>query len=277
MAERRTVRRHSPGMNTRCHDLDVNAPAPADGSGRPTPPTPPRVAARSSRRVIGGLVAVLALVGLAAFVVAVLPRWWAHRVGEAADGRFSTAIWLGLSVGLVATALPLAVFARAFGRRRADGDDGGPPTPSASRDGDRGGAAAPAADAGPGTAVTVPVPATIPAPEGEGRAKVRRAWGGRSLRRRVALLVTGVVLAGPNLLTLGIELGNGSAAHAADRTLDVQAPGFRGATAVGAALALALMILLAVLVRSRRRRGEELRQVRRQLEEARRPAGERSS
>ncbi|MFN8075992.1 MAG: hypothetical protein U0Q15_11300 [Kineosporiaceae bacterium] len=170
---------------------------------------------RSARWVIGGLVAVLALAGLGLFCVAVLPRWWAHRVGDAADGRFSTAIWLGLSLGVVATALPLLLLARALRRH------------------------------------------------------------GRGWRRRAVLLVAAVLVAAPNLVTLGIELGNGRAAHAADRTLDVEAPGFRGATLVGSLAAAVLVATLLVLLRSRRRRGEELRRVRAELEEARRaPSGD---
>ena len=38
---------------------------------------------------------------------------------------------------------------------------------------------------------------------------------------------------GPNLLTLGIAIGSGHAAHAGERTLDVDAPGFRGASLAG--------------------------------------------
>ena len=78
--------------------------------------------------------------------------------------------------------------------------------------------------------------------------------------------IVALVLALPNLFTLGIVLGSGDAAHAGERTLDVEAPGFRNATLAGAALALlgilALEYLLAGRRRSRRRLeelGEELR------------------
>lgn len=55
-----------------------------------------------------------------------------------------------------------------------------------------------------------------------------RAWA------RITMLVLAVALAVPNLLTLAIVLGNGSGAHAGDRVMDVDAPGFRFGTAVGA-------------------------------------------
>ena len=49
-----------------------------------------------------------------------------------------------------------------------------------------------------------------------------------------------VLLAIPNLLTLGIVLGVGNAAHAGDRILDVEAPAFRGASLAGALIAVGL-------------------------------------
>jgi hypothetical protein len=69
--------------------------------------------------------------------------------------------------------------------------------------------------------------------------------------------VLAIVLAGPNLLTLGIVIGSGHAAHAGERTLDVDAPGFRGASLAGAivgALALAALEYLLVTRRWSRRR-----------------------
>ncbi len=78
-------------------------------------------------------------------------------------------------------------------------------------------------------------------------------------RAIVMALAFAVLLAIPNLLTLGIVLGAGNAAHAGDRILDVEAPAFRGASLGGALLALALVGLIAYLVVSRRRarRGSE--------------------
>ena len=57
------------------------------------------------------------------------------------------------------------------------------------------------------------------------------AWAVRKRRSWKAWLVlraAAIVLALPNLFTLGIVLGRGNAAHAGERTLDVEAPGFRG-------------------------------------------------
>jgi len=57
---------------------------------------------------------------------------------------------------------------------------------------------------------------------------------------RLWLIAGAVVLAAPNLMTLGIVLGGGNGAHAGDRTLDYDAPGFRGATLFGVLGAIAL-------------------------------------
>lgn len=53
-----------------------------------------------------------------------------------------------------------------------------------------------------------------------------------------------LVLASPVLVTLGIVLGTGDAAHAGERTLDVEAPWFRGGMLIGvvAAFAVALWV-----------------------------------
>jgi hypothetical protein len=63
---------------------------------------------------------------------------------------------------------------------------------------------------------------------------MRRA---RSVKAVAIGLAAALILALPNLMTLGIVLGVGSGAHAGDRTLDVEAPAFRGATLAGALLA----------------------------------------
>jgi hypothetical protein len=68
-------------------------------------------------------------------------------------------------------------------------------------------------------------------------------------------LLFGAVVAAPNLLTLGIVLGGGAGAHAGDRTLDVEAPFFRGATLIGALAAAALVGAAWYLVSGRRRLG----------------------
>jgi hypothetical protein len=73
----------------------------------------------------------------------------------------------------------------------------------------------------------------------------RRTWRALAIALAVALL-----LALPNLLTLGIVVGRGNAAHAGDRILDVEAPAFRGGTLVGALVAAAF-VGLTYLVLSR--------------------------
>lgn len=78
----------------------------------------------------------------------------------------------------------------------------------------------------------------------------RRTW-----KALVAALAIAIVLALPNLMTLGIVLGRGNAAHAGDRILDVEAPAFRGGTLGGVVLAGALVGLIWWLFASRRRRG----------------------
>ncbi|MGL6234873.1 MAG: permease [Segniliparus sp.] len=59
-----------------------------------------------------------------------------------------------------------------------------------------------------------------------------------------AVLVLAVIFAIPNLMTLSIVLGTSGAAHAGQRVLDVDAPGFRGASAIGAAIGAAIALLV---------------------------------
>ena len=86
-------------------------------------------------------------------------------------------------------------------------------------------------------------------------------WGirrRRSGRMWVWILVGAALLALPNLFTLGITVGPGSGAHAGDRTLDVEAPGFRGASLAGALLAAGAIAFIWYLLSSRRRARAEL-------------------
>ncbi|MFO7571406.1 MAG: hypothetical protein R6W48_02245 [Gaiellaceae bacterium] len=85
----------------------------------------------------------------------------------------------------------------------------------------------------------------------------RRGW-----KTYLAFAVGAIALALPNLFTLGIVVGRGNAAHAGDRTLDVEAPGFRGGTLTGAILAGLLTVGIAYLLVSRRRTRDELDRVR---------------
>ncbi len=75
----------------------------------------------------------------------------------------------------------------------------------------------------------------------------------RTWRRRVLGVALVVLLAAPNLLTLGIVVGAGNGAHAGDRILDVEAPAFRGGTVAGALLAIACLGGAWYVIRSRRR------------------------
>ena len=75
----------------------------------------------------------------------------------------------------------------------------------------------------------------------------------RSWRTRAWLAAGAIVLAIPNLMTLGIVAGNGSAAHAGERILDVDGPGFRASTLIGVIVAVAAAIGIRYLIDSRRR------------------------
>jgi hypothetical protein len=88
----------------------------------------------------------------------------------------------------------------------------------------------------------------------------------RSFRVWAMLLAAAIVLALPNLLTFGIVVGTGDAAHAGERTLDVDAPGFRNATLAGVIAAALLFVVGGYLLRSRRRTKEQLRSMRDELE-----------
>jgi len=99
----------------------------------------------------------------------------------------------------------------------------------------------------------------------------RRSW-----KAWAAMFGVAILLALPNLLTLGIVLGSGKAAHAGERTLDVDAPGFRGAT-LGAAIAAVIAFLLWEYLRySRRRARDQVHRLRAELK-AREQAAEANS
>jgi MFS family permease len=91
----------------------------------------------------------------------------------------------------------------------------------------------------------------------------------RTFRRRrpwkvwAGLTVLALLLASPNLLLLGIVIGTGKAAHAGERTLDVDAPGFRGASLAGAIVAFLTLIAVEYLLVSRRSSRRKLHEARR--------------
>jgi energy-coupling factor transporter transmembrane protein EcfT len=95
-------------------------------------------------------------------------------------------------------------------------------------------------------------------------------WGIRKRRSaRAWLFIVGgaLLLALPNLFTLGIVLGRNNAARAGDRTLDVEAPGFRGASLAGALLAFAAVGFVWYLLSSRRRAKAAEQKARAELKE----------
>ena len=75
----------------------------------------------------------------------------------------------------------------------------------------------------------------------------------RTPRATAVAVAVALVLAIPNLMTLGIVLGTGNAAHAGERILDVEAPAFRGASLAGALIAVGMAGFVTFLIVSRRR------------------------
>jgi hypothetical protein len=94
----------------------------------------------------------------------------------------------------------------------------------------------------------------------------------RFFRRRWLAWVIGgaiaLVLAAPNLLTLGIAIGTSDAAHAADRTLDVEAPWFRGGMVIGVVVGLAAAGFLLYVFVSRRRARDHAERMKSELRAA---------
>ncbi len=80
-------------------------------------------------------------------------------------------------------------------------------------------------------------------------------------RRGLGFVLMAGLLATPNLATLGIVIGNGSAAHAGERILDVDGPGFRGGSLVGVVLGVLAAVGLWFLTWSRRRNKTKLKQL----------------
>ena len=87
----------------------------------------------------------------------------------------------------------------------------------------------------------------------------------RSWRARGWLLAVAILLALPNLFTLGIVLGSGSAAHAGERILDVDGPYFRASVLVGAIIAALAVVGVRYLMHSRRRHKAHERALRDEL------------
>ncbi len=79
-----------------------------------------------------------------------------------------------------------------------------------------------------------------------------RRRGGKFFAGVLTLLA--VIIAVPNLMTLTIVFGTSNSAHAGERVLDVEAPGFRGATAIGAVIALLIVLVVVFFVMRKWRR-----------------------
>jgi MFS family permease len=101
--------------------------------------------------------------------------------------------------------------------------------------------------------------------------RFRKGW-----RRLLGWVVVAAIVALPNLFLLGIVFGSGNAAHAGERILDVEGPGFRGASLVGAVVGAIAFFALLYLVLSRKARGRRaarlqgrLRDRERELDESR--------
>lgn len=98
-------------------------------------------------------------------------------------------------------------------------------------------------------------------------------WQVRSWKHRrgvqILLGVVAVLVAVPNLMTLSVVLGGGNAAHAGERILDVDAPGFRGASLVGAIIGVLVCVIYFASVYRYRKRGRDLKRVRGDLAEQR--------
>jgi signal transduction histidine kinase len=94
---------------------------------------------------------------------------------------------------------------------------------------------------------------------------------------RFIVLVVAVVLAVPNWLTLAVVVGNSKAAHAAERTFDVEAPGFRVATTIGAISGAVVALLLVGASMRLTRRRHQVKNLKGQLSERERAEREREA
>lgn len=91
---------------------------------------------------------------------------------------------------------------------------------------------------------------------------VGRRWGARAA---LAMVVLALLAATPNWLTLAVVLGTNEAATDGSALMDADAPGFRGATAVGALVAVLLVLVAFALLGSARRRRRQVHELRAEL------------
>ena len=86
-------------------------------------------------------------------------------------------------------------------------------------------------------------------------------------RARTIIVLVAAALTAPNLMTLGISIGNSPAAHAGERTLDVTAPGFRQASLWGVILGALVGAVVITFLLLWERRGQELKLLRARLDQ----------
>lgn len=82
-------------------------------------------------------------------------------------------------------------------------------------------------------------------------------------KAKLVVVALALVLAAPNWLTLTVVAGNSKAAHAGERILDVDAPGFRAATLIGVIVGAVIAIVLSstsMMLTHRRRQVKELKE-----------------
>lgn len=82
---------------------------------------------------------------------------------------------------------------------------------------------------------------------------------------KAILIVLALAISIPNWLTLWVVVGTSRAAHAGERILDVDAPGFRAATVAGVAGGAILALAIVTTVAMSRRRKSQIRDLKGQL------------
>ena len=84
---------------------------------------------------------------------------------------------------------------------------------------------------------------------------------------KAIIVLVAAALTAPNLMTLGIAVGNGPAARAGNRTLDVLAPAFRQATLWGVVLGAVAAVVAVTFSILWERRSRELKLLRAQVDQ----------
>lgn len=178
----------------------------SDNVGAPVPLADPVREANWKARALVGLVLVGLLLTGYVLGTTLLPRWWAHRVGDRVDGSITAGTLFGLLLGFLFTFVPLVI--------------------------------------------------------------ARQALRNLAWKRRALVVVLALLVAAPNLMTLSIVVGNGSGAHAGDRILDVEGPGFRAGTAWGAVIATVVAVGLFAWAWKARRDRRQLRSLKAERRDA---------